>query len=173
MSRLARFLKDNRDEFADSGVELRAIGQLDRLPGGVRKELERAIELTSGGQELTLVLALSYGGRQEITRAAQAIARKAKEGELAPEEVDEALLGRHLYTSGLPDPDLLIRTGGERRLSNFLLWQLWYTEIYVTDTYWPDFDEAALREALWDYAGRSRRFGGLKEEAPPAAQQKT
>ncbi len=169
MSRLGRFLKEHRDEFADSGVRLRAIGQLERLPAGVRRELERAVELTSDGRQLTLVLALSYGGRQEITRAARAIARKAKAGELDPEEVDEALLERHLWTCGLPDPDLLIRTGGEHRVSNFLLWQLWYTELYVTDTYWPDFDEAALREALWDYARRSRRFGGLEARTPRPA----
>jgi undecaprenyl diphosphate synthase len=110
-----------------------------------------------------VVLALNYGARLEIVESARKIARKARDGELDPDQMDEQTFEAHLWTAGLPDPDLMIRTGGEKRLSNFLLWQLQYSELYLTDTYWPDFDEDALLAALRDYADRDRRFGGLKE----------
>ncbi len=165
MSRLEKFCTDRRDEFADKGVALRIIGRRDELPESLQRELEETIECTRRGEKLTLVLALNYGSRQEIVRAVRTLARKAREGKLQPEDIDEELLGRHLDTAGLPEPDLLIRTGGEQRLSNFLLWQLWYAEIYWTETFWPDFGREEFLAALREYARRERRFGGLPESA--------
>ena len=131
------------------------------MPKGVRRELARTEEATREGAALTLVVALNYGARREIADAARAIARKVKAGELEPDAIDEDTVEQHLYTAGLPAPELLIRTGGEMRLSNFLLWQVSYAEFYVTETLWPDFGRDEFIEALGEFGHRERRFGGL------------
>ncbi len=164
MSNLRKYLRDSRDDFVENDVRFRAIGAVEELPAAVRRELEATIEATRHGKALTVVAALNYGAHREITEAARAIAAEVKEGRLAPEQVDERLLQQHLYTADLPDPDLLIRTGGEMRLSNFLLWQLSYAELYVTDTLWPDFGKEELQQALEEFARRERRFGGLRAD---------
>ncbi|MGD2175819.1 MAG: polyprenyl diphosphate synthase, partial [Candidatus Brocadiaceae bacterium] len=169
MSNLRKFLRKHTSEFAEKGLALRPIGNLQGLPEDVRAELRRAVEATRGGEALTLVLALNYGGHDEIVRAARSVAARVQEGELEPEDIDERVFEEHLDTAGLPHPDLVIRTGGERRLSNFLLWQVWYAELYLTDTYWPDFGREEFRAALWDYARRERRFGAVGPATPGAS----
>jgi undecaprenyl diphosphate synthase len=142
-------------------VKVIVSGRLDELPAEVREELGRDIEVTKDNTGLTLNLAINYGGRREIAEAAQAIARRAAAGEIRPDDVDEELFARHLYSPGLPDPDLFIRTAGEMRVSNFLLWQIAYTEIHVTPVLWPDFTKEDLARAIVDYQNRMRRFGGV------------
>jgi len=159
MALLARYLIDERTELMDNSVRLRGIGQLERLPPQVRQLLDEATRLTADNDGLLLTLALSYGSRAEIVSAVRSVAHKVARGELEPDAIDESVIDRHLYTAGTPDPDLLIRTSGEMRLSNFLLWQLAYAELYVTDVYWPDFREPHLDVALEAYARRQRRFG--------------
>jgi len=161
MQLLERFLVEKVDEMVERGVRLRAIGRLGRLPQRCRERLERAIEVTSDKRDLTLVMALSYGAREEITDAARGLAEAVVRGEMRLEDIDEEAFGGHLYTAGMPDPDLLIRTSGEMRLSNFLLWQASYAELYVTDVRWPDFRKEQMRDALEAYGRRRRRFGGL------------
>ncbi|MEI7879635.1 MAG: isoprenyl transferase [bacterium] len=161
MSLLKTFLRKEVKELHENKVRLRAIGRLSDLPDSVRRELEKAMEATEHYTDATLVLALSYGGRTEIAHAAQELARKVKAGELDPEAIDEAAIAAHLYAPDIPDPDLMIRTSGEMRISNFLLWQLSYSELYVTDTLWPDFREEHLVKAVEEYSRRHRRFGGL------------
>jgi undecaprenyl diphosphate synthase len=143
------------------GVRLRAIGRLHDLPEAVREELESAIEKTKANTKLDLILALSYGSRVELTEAAKAMAREVKSGLLDAETITEETFSQHLYTRELPDPDLLIRTSGEMRISNFMLWQISYAEIHVTPVLWPDFGKKEFAAALADYARRERRFGGL------------
>jgi len=162
MQQLRRFLKERRDELVENGIRLQAIGRLEELPKAVQRELERTREATAEGQKLTLTLALNYGGRSEIADACRRLAEKVRAGELAPEEVDEAHVAECLYTAALPDPDLLIRTGGEMRVSNFLLWQISYAELYVTDVLWPDFGKEQFLDALREYARRERRFGDVR-----------
>ncbi len=164
MSRLRKFLREHRKESAENNVRLRAIGDVEGLPKRVQNELKKTVDLTRDHTGMTVVLALNYGGRQEIVQAARALARKVREGEMEPEDVEMQVFGDHLYTAGLPEPDLMIRTGGEMRLSNFLLWQLQYSELYMTETYWPDFRKEELLKALRDYARRERRYGGLSRE---------
>ena len=159
MALLGRYLVEERDELLGKGVRLRAIGELERLPPHTRALLAEAIRYTSDGDGLVLTLALSYGSRAEITTAVRRIASGVVAGEISAADIDEALIDSHLYTAGLPDPDLLVRTSGELRLSNFLLWQLAYAEIYVTDVKWPDFRRSELEAALASYAARQRRFG--------------
>ncbi len=171
MSRLSRFLRRRRREYSDKNVRLRAIGRLDGLPQEVRKELAAAIEETRECTAMTLTLALNYGGRQEIAGAAQELARRVRDGRIEPEQIDVEQFERVLDTAGTPDPDLMIRTGGEYRLSNFLLWQLWYAELYVTETCWPQFRREQFLAALREYARRERRFGGLADPAAAAGQQ--
>ena len=161
MGLLRLVLREELAEMGREGVRLRAIGRLQDLPEAVRQELDAAIEKTKANTQLDLILALSYGSRVEITEAAKAIAREAKAGALDPERVDEAAVSHHLYTRDLPDPDLLIRTSGEMRISNFMLWQISYAEIHVTPVLWPDFGEKEFAAALADYARRDRRFGGI------------
>lgn len=161
MDLLVFFLKNELKEMDENNVRVRSIGDIKRLPIKTRKVLEDSIEKTKNNDGLHLILALNYGSRNEITNAVKAITEQIKEGQLNPEDVNEALIENHLYTSDLPDPDLLIRTSGEKRLSNYLLWQLAYTEFYFTDLYWPDFDETALNEAVEAYSKRQRRFGAL------------
>jgi len=169
MALLARYLVDERGELMDNKVRLRGIGQLERLPPQVRMLLDEATRVTADNDGLLLTLALSYGSRAEIVQAVQAVAREVAEGRMSPDEIDEQAITDHLYTAGVPDPDLLIRTSGEMRLSNFLLWQLAYAELYVTDVYWPDFREPHLDVALEAYARRQRRFGktGAQVEDAP------
>jgi undecaprenyl diphosphate synthase len=159
MGLLERYLAAEKREILDNGIRLNAIGQIDRLPAHVRLPLQLLMKDSSRNSAMTLTLALSYGGRREIVDAVQAIAKKVRRRELVPEEIDESTIAAHLYTGTLPDPDLLIRTSGEMRISNFLLWQLAYTEIYVTDVLWPDFRRPQLQEALDAYAKRERRYG--------------
>ena len=161
MQLLIQTLREYEKELNENDIRLRAIGRLSDLPLSVMKQLGRTIEKTAGNKRMTLILALSYSSRVEIMEAVRQLAEKVKDGQMAAEQVDEAALGRHLYTAEYPDPDLLIRTSGEMRVSNFLLWQLSYTEIYVTQTLWPDFDEQELVKALAEYGRRERRFGGV------------
>ncbi len=159
MKFLARYLKTEQQEMNQNNVRLRAIGQLDRLPGFVREQLDATIASLDQNTGTTLNLALSYSARTELVDAARAIAAKAKSGEMAPADIDEQTLSDHLYTAGTPDPDLLIRTSGEMRVSNFMLWQISYAELVVTERLWPDFGEADFRAALEEFAARDRRFG--------------
>ncbi len=159
MTLLRQYVLQERREILDQGVQLRAIGQIERLPVLVRTPLRALVRESRHNTGMVLNLALSYGARAEIVSGVQAIAKLVKAGKLRPEDIDEDVIGAHLSTADLPDPDLLIRTSGEHRISNFLLWQIAYAEIHVTDVFWPDFREAALDAALADYAGRERRFG--------------
>ncbi len=162
LMRLLRvFLWRERRTLMENGVRLRCIGRLDDLPPRALRTLRETEELTANNDGMLLRLALSYGSRSEVADALTAAARDVQAGRLDPESVDEETLRRYLYDPDTPDPDLLIRTGGELRLSNFLLWQASYAELYVTDQCWPDFREEQLLEALRDYAGRRRRYGGL------------
>jgi len=161
MRLLDQTLKDQVDEMDENNVHLRAIGRVELLPKYARSRVERSIEQLSGNSGLTLNLALSYGGRREIVDAARRIASEAARGELDPDALDEETFRRYLYIPNMIDPDLLIRTSGEFRISNFLLWQIAYSEIYVTDVLWPDFRPEHLHDALRSYAGRERRFGGM------------
>jgi len=158
---LKKYLVSERREIMDNDVRLRAIGEIEGLPSAVRKELDRTVEMSRGNRGLNLILALNYGGRREILRAVRRIAENVRSGRLRPEDIDAALLAGHLDTAGLPDPDLIIRTGGEMRLSGFLLWQVEYAEFWSTSTPWPEFREEELHAALRHYAGRERRYGGL------------
>ena len=161
MGLLRGVLREELAEMGREGIRLRAIGRRQDLPGAVREELEAAIENTKANTKLDLILALSYGSRVEITEATKAIAREAKSGRLDPETIDEKTITAHLYTHDVPDPDLLIRTSGEMRVSNFMLWQISYAEIHVTPVLWPDFGKKEFTAALADFAKRDRRFGGL------------
>jgi len=161
MGLLRLVLREELTEMGREGVRLRAIGRLQDLPEAVREELESAIEKTRANTRLDLILALSYGSRVEITEAVKAIARQVKSGQLDPENINEKTLAEHLYTREIPDPDLLIRTSGEMRISNFMLWQISYAEMHVTSVLWPDFGKEQFAEALADYARRERRFGGI------------
>lgn len=158
---LERFLNEKQEEMLREGVRLRAIGRLGDLPPPCRRKLDEAIAATAGNSRLHVVLALSYSGRTEILDAVRSMVRDAAAGTLAPRDVTPELLSSRLYTDGIPDPDLLIRTSGEMRISNFLLWQLSYTEIHVTKKLWPDFGKADFLEALEDFKSRNRRFGGV------------
>ena len=159
MGLLRRYMKSEREELIERGARIEAIGDLDQLEGAARAELDRLMEATAHCDRLRVTLALSYGGRAEIVEAARRIARAAVGGNLDPRTLDEAAFARFLYSPDLPDPDLLVRTSGEMRISNFLLWQIAYAELYVTETLWPDFDREAFFEAIEDYQSRERRFG--------------
>ncbi len=163
MELCALYCDNEREELVRENIRLIAIGRWQDLPAA--DAIERAVQATSRCTGPTLCLALNYGSRDEILRAVRSIARDARDGRLDPEAIDETLFASRLDTAGLPDPDLLIRTAGERRLSNYLLWQLSYAEIHVTDVLWPDFDRDALLAAVRDYASRERRFGGLTPES--------
>lgn len=161
MKYLVHYLKTETPELNNNNVQLSVIGQIYRLPENVQEHLRKSISVLSKNNGLSLVMALSYGGRTEIVDAARSIARKVKDGEIDPAEINEQLFSQHLYTRNLPDPDLMIRTSGEMRVSNFLLWQISYAELVVTQTLWPDFRKPQLYAALEEYAGRHRRFGAL------------
>ncbi|BBO86646.1 isoprenyl transferase [Desulfosarcina ovata subsp. sediminis] len=158
---LRRFLESERQTLIDNQIRLNTIGETDRLPDAVRDKLLAVIDETAENSKMTLTLALSYGSRTEIVHMAKQIAAAAKSGTIDPDAVTEQTVADHLYTCGLPDPDLLIRTSGEQRLSNFLLWQIAYAELIFTPTLWPDFGEAEFIRILSDYQNRERRFGGI------------
>jgi undecaprenyl diphosphate synthase len=159
MTLLRKYLASELGKMMRHGIRLVAVGSLRRLPPAVRQALRASIAATRNNTGMTVILAVSYGGREDIAQAVRAIARRVKRGELSPEQVTEDTIAEHLATHGVPDPDLLIRTSGEQRISNFFLWQLAYTELYVTDTLWPDFREREYTEALTLYQQRQRRFG--------------
>ena len=161
MSLLERFLRDKLPELLKQNICFKTIGRLDMLPDKCRKQIDKAITSTEGNTGLTLVLALSYGSREEITDAARALAIKAIAGEIDPADIDSELFAKHLYTADTPDPDLLVRTSGELRISNFLLWQISYSEIVISPKYWPDFRNADLRAAVDEYSRRHRRYGAV------------
>ncbi|HEY9510724.1 MAG TPA: isoprenyl transferase [Verrucomicrobiae bacterium] len=161
MKYLIHYLKSETPDLNKSNVRLEAIGQIHRLPENVQEQLRKSIATLSKNNGLTLVLALSYGGRAEIVDAVRSLATKVKAGELDPEDITEKVFAQHLYTRSWPDPDLLIRSSGEMRISNFLLWQISYTELVVTQTLWPDFRKTQFYAALEEYTRRHRRFGGL------------
>ena len=160
---LRHFLVVERAELMEQDVRLAMIGRREGLPAEVLEEFDRTAAETAGNGGMTLCLAINYGGRTEIADAARQLALDAVSGKIDPEGVDEAAFASYLYTRGMPDPDLLIRTSGEMRVSNYLLWQISYAEMVVTDVLWPDFRAGDLDAALLEYAGRNRKFGGLKE----------
>ncbi|HSI64929.1 MAG TPA: isoprenyl transferase [Candidatus Saccharimonadia bacterium] len=162
MKMLERFLKTKTEEMLKQNVRLQAIGRLHDLPEAVQKQLHKSIAQTSQNSGLTLILALSYGAREEILDGIRSLLESVEKGHLDKAMIDADVFSKHLYTRYYPDPDLLIRTSGEMRLSNFLLWQLSYTEFYITQTMWPDFRKEQFHEALREYTRRDRRFGGVK-----------
>jgi undecaprenyl diphosphate synthase len=159
MGILETVIERELDELDRNGVQVRHIGRMDRVPEGLQKKIKAAVERTRHNDKLILNVALNYGGRAEIVDAVRAMLAEG----LHPEYIDEDTISRYLYTCGLPDPDLIIRTSGEYRTSNFLIWQGAYSEYYVTDTYWPDFDENELKKAVEHFNRRDRRFGGLSQ----------
>lgn len=154
-----RVLRQELKEMMEEDVQIRFVGNLDALPRSLQKEIQYSMEETQSNQGIQFTVATNYGGRQEIVQACREIATKVQQGLLQPNDIDEALFAHHLYTAEVCDPDLLIRTSGEMRISNFLLWQVAYAELYVTDTLWPDFDRPEFHRALRDYQQRDRRFG--------------
>lgn len=152
------------ETFMKNNISFRIIGDIDKLPENVRQRLYTCVEHTAANTGMCLVLALSYSSRWELTEATRQIAAEVKAGKLTPEDIDSELIARHLATNFMPDPDLLIRTGGELRLSNYLLWQCAYSELYFCDTYWPDFREEEFFKAISDYQKRERRFGKTSEQ---------
>ncbi len=161
MALLHQYLIEERAEIMEQHIRFTIVGRRSGLPDDVQREMDETIRLSRDNTGLVLCLAINYGSRQEIADAARTLAERVKSGELDPATIDEDVFAGALYTAGMPDPDLLIRTAGEMRVSNYLLWQISYAELWVTPLCWPDFTEATLHEALRDYAGRTRRFGGL------------
>lgn len=159
MTLFERVLRRELEEMMRENVKIRFVGNLAALPTSLQSEIARSMEQTASNTDIDFTIATNYGGRQEILQACRAIAQDVKNGLIDPEDIDESLFENHLYTQGLSNPDLLIRTSGEMRISNFLLWQMAYAEIYVTQTLWPDFDRAEFHKALFDYQQRERRFG--------------
>lgn len=163
MQLLAASVRGEADELLRDGIQLRVSGNLQLLDPAVRTDVERVMALTRRNADFILNVAYNYGGRAELAAAARRAAEAVASGRMRPEQITEEHFGGYLYTAGLPDPDLLIRTGGEQRLSNFLLWQLAYTELHFTDVFWPDFDRPHLLAAVADYQQRRRRFGGVED----------
>jgi undecaprenyl diphosphate synthase len=161
MTLFERMLRQELKEMMEENVQIHFVGNLEALPQSLQEEIERSTAATKNNEQIKFTIATNYGGRQEIVQACRAIAEQVRDGRLDPEAIDEAVFERHLYTSHLGDPDLLIRTSGEMRISNFLLWQVAYSEFYITDTLWPDFDRQAFHRALQVYQQRHRRFGKL------------
>jgi undecaprenyl diphosphate synthase len=164
MQLLSRYLKQEVQEMREKQIAFQAIGDLSNLPRKVQDQLQETVNATSRGAVLTLTLALSYGSRSEIVRAAKLLGEQIQNGNLKPQDINHEIFSQHLYTKDIPDPDLLIRTSGEYRISNFLLWQLAYTELYFTETLWPDFRKEQFLEALLSYQQRDRRFGLTQEQ---------
>ena len=161
MAMYIEYLQKERRTMMENNIKFRQIGRLENLPEPVLEEMNRTLEETKDNDGLTLVLALNYGSRTEITDAVREIARKTRAKELRPDEIDEQTISDHLYTAGMPDPDLLIRTAGEMRVSNYLLWQISYAELFVSDVLWPDFGVDDLHGAIRAFSQRNRRFGAL------------
>ncbi|NJR50579.1 MAG: isoprenyl transferase [Leptolyngbyaceae cyanobacterium CSU_1_3] len=159
MTLFERVLRQELREMMQENVRIKFVGNLDALPSTLQNEIERSMLETQNNQGIRFTVATNYGGRQEILKACRAIAAQVQQGLVKPDEIDESLFERHLYTAGTCDPDLLIRTSGEMRISNFLLWQMAYSELYVTNTLWPDFDRHEFHQALMSYQQRDRRFG--------------
>lgn len=164
MQLLLKTIKGELKTLLKNDIRLRVIGDIAKLPGGIIKELKETMEKTVGNKRMDLILALSYSGKSEITRAVKEIAGKLNRGEIQEEAINEDMVQEHLYTAGMPDPELLIRTSGEKRVSNFLLWQLAYAEYYFTDVMWPDFNKEELYKAIIDFQSRERRFGKTSEQ---------
>jgi undecaprenyl diphosphate synthase len=162
MALLQQYLVAERAEIMEQNIRFTTIGRRTGLPANVLREIDENIRLSATNTGMVLCLAINYGGRTELVDAVRQLAEQVKQGTLQPDDIDEETISEALNTAGMPDPDLLIRTAGEMRVSNFLLWQISYAELWVTDKCWPEFDEAVLRQALRDFAGRTRRFGGLK-----------
>lgn len=169
MELLVNTLKQEIDRLMENHVRLITIGELSDLPPNCQKNLEWAISQTRNNKGLTLNIALSYSGRWEIIQAAKALARDVKSGKIDEKDIDDRVFENYLQTPGIPDPELLIRTSGEMRVSNFLLWQIAYTELYITPTLWPDFRKEHLFEAVWSYQQRERRFGKTSEQLNPVS----
>lgn len=167
MELLVNTLKQEIKTLMENQVKLITIGDTSNLPEDCQKNLEWAVNTTKNNSGLTLILALSYSGRWELTQAVKAIADKVKSGTITETEINEEMISQHLQTAGVPDPELLIRTSGEMRVSNFLLWQIAYSELYITPTLWPDFRKEHLYEAIWSYQQRERRFGKTSEQLNP------
>lgn len=164
MTLLKAYLASELANMLANNISLRCVGQIEGLPGDVAELLRKGIMETAANTGMILNLALNYGGRAEIVAATRGIAEKCVRGEIAIDQIDEVLFAAHLFTAGLPDPDLVIRTGGESRLSNFLLWQVSYAEIYITEIFWPEFNGDSLIEAIRHFQGRQRRFGKTGEQ---------
>lgn len=164
MQLLVHTIRQETPTLLKNGIRLESIGQIDSLPASCQRELAEAKELTRAGARMTLVLALSYSGRWDLTQAMRRISEEVAAGRLAPTAVNEATIAQYLATGGIPDPELLIRTSGEQRISNFLLWQLAYTELYITDLLWPDFRREHFYDAIQSYQRRERRFGKTSEQ---------
>ncbi len=162
MALLEQYLIEERAEILRENILFRTIGRRDGLSAAVLRQIDENVRLSANNTGMVLCLAINYGSRTELVDACQALARRVRQGTLDPDAIDEAAIGDALYTGGMPDPDLLIRTAGEMRVSNFLLWQISYAELWVTERCWPDFDSDTLRQAFRDYGQRERRFGGLK-----------
>jgi undecaprenyl diphosphate synthase len=169
MRLLREYLKKELPVIHRNNIQLRVIGRAGQMPDAVHQDIAQGMSLTAGNSGMKLIVALNYGGRAELVDAFNALLEKSRHNGASAGPVDEEAISEHLYTAGLPDPDLLIRTSGEMRVSNFLLWQIAYAEIYVTETLWPDFRRAALLEALIDFQKRERRYGGLSTEHAQAA----
>jgi undecaprenyl diphosphate synthase len=163
MTLLRYYLIEERAEILEQNIRFTTIGRRSELPAAVVHEIDENVRLSQHNTGMVLCLAINYGGRTELVDAMRTLARQVRQGKLDPDNIDEAILSNALYTGGMPDPDLLIRTAGELRVSNFLLWQISYAELWVTDMCWPEFDRLCLHAALRDYANRERRFGGLKD----------
>ncbi len=164
MSLLEQYMAQQRDEVVRQGIRVSTIGRREAMPDEALREIDRTVAATRGNTGLHVCLAINYGGRAELTDAVRRIASEVRQGELDPGAITEQTIAGHLYTAGMPEPDLLIRTAGELRVSNFLLWQISYAELWVTDCFWPDFRVPQLHEAIRDYSRRHRRFGGLSAE---------
>ena len=162
MKLFERYAAREREKLRRTGIRFKLIGDIQQLPDRVRQEFQKTVEATAHNEAMTLNLAVNYGSREELLRAVRQLADRAVGGELKPEEITAEMIASELYTEGQPDPDLMIRTSGELRMSNFLLWQSAYTEFYFTEAYWPDVDDNVLSEALNSFAERDRRFGGGK-----------
>ena len=165
MHLLEQYMIEERSTIMDNNIRVAVIGRRDDIPEGVLREMDKTIELSAANTGTRLCLAINYGGRAELVDAVRQIAAAVQSGQLDAEKIDEELISNYMYTAGMRDPDLLIRTAGEMRISNFLLWQISYAEIWVTELCWPEFREPELQQAIVEYAGRDRRFGGLSGEA--------
>ncbi|MCA9057924.1 MAG: isoprenyl transferase [Planctomycetaceae bacterium] len=168
MHLLKQYLIEERREIQRQGLRFRVIGKVEELDPMIQTEIRKTEEVSAGNTGMTLCLAVNYGARQEITEAVRRIVTQVQQGQLSPEEISEAIIEQNLMTAGMPDPDLVIRTAGEMRISNYLLWQISYAELWVTEMFWPEFREAGLHEAIRSFASRDRRFGGLNQPADSA-----